>query len=254
VRRVVEGRRVLLASDFDGTLSGIVAVPDEAVMTADMRAAFDAVASNPRVTAAVVSGRRLADVRERVGPAAAFVGGLHGLEIDGPGVVYRHEALARVAGLVGEVAGEAARAMAWCPGLFLEHKEYAITCHVRRVPEPLRARALDEFRAIARPRIDGGGLRELDGAMTIELLPDVDWHKGRAVEWIRAEVAARTGEPPAVVFLGDDRTDEDAFAALGAGDRRLGVGPRPPASLIDWRIADPAAVQRFLQLLDLSAA
>jgi trehalose 6-phosphate phosphatase len=59
-------------------------------------------------------------------------------------------------------------------------------------------------------------------------------------------VAERVTDPIAIVYLGDDRTDEDAFDALGDGDVVVGVGERPHAHLIDWRLAGPASVGRFL--------
>ena len=50
----------------------------------------------------------------------------------------------------------------------------------------------------------------------------------------------------AIVYLGDDRTDEDAFDALDEHDVVIGVGDRPHAYLIDWRLAGPSSVGRFL--------
>jgi trehalose 6-phosphate phosphatase len=58
-------------------------------------------------------------------------------------------------------------------------------------------------------------------------------------------VASRRREPLAVIYLGDDRTDEDAFAALEPEDLAIGVGPRPHTHLIQWRLAGPASVGRF---------
>ena len=73
----------------------------------------------------------------------------------------------------------------------------------------------------------------------------MDWHKGRAAQWIRARVATHVAGPVSVVYLGDDRTDEDAFDALGDEDVVIGVGERPHTHLIDWRLAGPASVGRL---------
>ncbi len=75
----------------------------------------------------------------------------------------------------------------------------------------------------------------------------MDWHKGRAVEWIRKTVAGRSGDDLPVIYLGDDRTDEDAFLALGDADLAIGVGERPHTHLIEWRLSGPAAVGVFLR-------
>jgi trehalose 6-phosphate phosphatase len=108
---------------------------------------------------------------------------------------------------------------------------------------------LREFQAIAQPKIDEKVLKTQTGADTLELLPAVDWNKGRATEWIRSKVHPPHDEAVAILYLGDDRTDEDAFAALGKGDIAVGVGDRPHANLLDWRLAGPASVGRLLGFL-----
>ena len=118
------------------------------------------------------------------------------------------------------------------------------------VPPELAERALEEFEAIAEPQLEAHVLKLLTGAEALELLPAVDWHKGRAAEWIRARVRPpRRRGRVAIVYLGDDRTDEDAFAALGDDDIAIGVGDRPHTHLIDWRLAGPASVGRLFGFL-----
>jgi trehalose 6-phosphate phosphatase len=185
------------------------------------------------------------DVGLRVGAAAEFVAGLHGLEITGPDCAFHHYALDGVAPVIETIASAAARQLAWCPGVHLENKVYALTCHVRLAPVDLADRALEEFEALAEPYLEASVLKLLTGAKALELLPAVDWHKGRAAEWIRARVRPRIAEPVSIVYLGDDRTDEDAFDALGDDDVVIGVGARPHTHLIDWRLAGPASVGRF---------
>jgi len=238
-----------LLTDFDGTLADLSRVPSEAFLSDEVRGEFEQIGSVPSVSLGVVSGRRLVDVAERVGPAAEFVAGLHGLEITGPDAAFHHYALDAVEPVIAQLAETAGRELAWCPGCLLENKTYALTCHVRRVPPELADRALEEFEALAEPLLEARALKLLTGAKAMELLPAVDWHKGRAVAWIRARVASRVDLPVSVVYLGDDRTDEDAFTALKDDDIAIGVGTRPHTHLIDWRLAGPASVGRFLGLL-----
>ncbi len=240
---------LLLLTDFDGTLSDLAPVPDAAVIHPGVPEALLALSNQPQVTVGVVSGRRLADVRARVGVAVEFVSGLHGLEIAGPTLEFRHPALDAAAPVIADIARRARAQLAWCPLVVLEDKTCALTCHVRRVPVEDAGRALGEFVEVAQPALDAGILRLLPGAMAFELLPSSDWHKGRGLEWIRDEVEGRTGQPSVVVYLGDDRTDEDAFAALRPGDIGVGVGDRPHDHLIHYRLAGPASVGRLLGAL-----
>ena len=131
----------------------------------------------------------------------------------------------------------------------LEDKTFSLACHVRLAPPGDGARALEAFAALAEPQIESGILKLLPGAKVYELLPAADWHKGRAVEWIRARVAAGQDSPVTVIYLGDDRTDEDAFASLAPEDIAIGVGSRPHTHLIDWRLAGPASAGRFFAQL-----
>jgi trehalose-phosphatase len=249
VRRKIGRRHLLLLTDFDGTLAELAPTPAEAVMTSQVHAQLDRIAALEEVTLGVVSGRRLTDVRARVGPSAEFVGGLHGLEITGSGAAFLHPALEGLAPIVQDLVRTARRELASWPGVLIEDKTFSLTCHVRQASPENAARALDAFSVLAEPQIERGLLRLLPGAKAYELVPAVDWHKGRAVEWIRARVATLRGETPAVIYLGDDRTDEDAFAELGPDDLAIGVGPRPHTHLIAWRLAGPASVGRFFDRL-----
>jgi trehalose 6-phosphate phosphatase len=243
------GRHLLLLTDFDGTLAELAPTPDEAVISDDVCAGLETLTALATTTTGVISGRRLVDVGQRVGASADFVAGLHGLEITGPDCAFHHYALDEVAVVIRRLKEMAARELAWCPGLLLEDKVYALTCHVRQTPAELADRALEEFEALAEPYLEGRVLRLLTGARAVELLPAVDWHKGRAAQWIRARVETRLDAPVGVVYLGDDRTDEDAFDALGDDDAVIGVGGRPHTHLIDWRLAGPASVGRFFREL-----
>src|SRR4030095_13194975 len=234
VRRHLDGRHALLLTDFDGTLAELTPMPAEAVMADEVRRA---------------RGGRLADVRARVGPEAEFVAGLHGLEIVGPSEIFHHPSLDAIAPVIDDLAETAARELAWCPGVLLENKTYALTCHVRLVAPDEDGRVLEEFAEIAEPQLDAGILRLLPGRKVYELLPAADWHKGRAMEWVGSKVDAHEPEGVVVIYLGDDRTDEDAFAALGPIDLAIGVGQRPHTHLIDWRLAGPASVGRFFARL-----
>ena len=246
VANSARGSHVLLLTDYDGTLAAIAPTPSEATISDELRTDIAEVAALPTVTFGVVSGRRLDDVRARVGPGAEFAAGLHGLEIAGPGARFHHHALDPVVPLIAMLMRTAGPALAWCPGVHLEDKTYALTCHVRLAQVNCGERALNEFRAIAEPQIKGHALRTMAGAKALEVLPATDWNKGRAVEWIRARVMARLGQPLSVVYLGDDRTDEDAFGVLGDADFAIGVGGRPHAHLIDWRLEGPSSVHAFL--------
>lgn len=249
VRQWLGARHLLLITDFDGTLSTLAPTPDEAVLSPEVRRALGLVAVHPRTTLAVVSGRRIDDVRERTEAVAAYVGGLHGLEISGPSSTFAHPVLRKAESAIADIKRAAEVALAWCPGAILEDKQYALTLHVRRVPPVEAGRALGQFVELAQSALDADLLRVLPGKQVLELLPAVDWHKGKAVEWIRSAVDVGPTTGVGVVYLGDDRTDEDAFATLGSRGISIGVGDRPHDHLIQYRLASPASVGRCFERL-----
>jgi trehalose-phosphatase len=247
VSRRVRERPLVLLSDFDGTLSPLVPEPAEAFIEPTAQEGLAALAATPQVTLGIVSGRQIDDVRRRVPVPVTYVTGLHGFEIEGPDETFRHPALDAAPPIIQHVRDRALPALAWCRGLLLEDKTFALVCDVRLAVPDDAARAVEQFRALARPEVERGQLRLRVWAHSAELLPPVDWHKGRAVQWIRQRVvAAAAPQPPAIVYIGDDRTDADAFAALGPGDLAIGVGVRPAVRGLRHRLEGPLAVGRFL--------
>ncbi len=232
--------RLALFLDFDGTLTPIVDHPDLARLDPAVAASLARLAT--RAFVAVVSGRDLADIRARVGIPGLWYAGSHGLDIEGPDgrrLVVGSEVAEELAALADELAPSVAAT----PGAWLERKRLSLAVHVRASPPQAAAALGEEVRrqAAHRPRV-----RLLEGKKIFDLKPAVDWHKGRAVRWLLEEVAPADALP---VFLGDDVTDEDAFAELGDEGITILVGDGRPATRARFRLVDTAAVAQFLARL-----
>lgn len=237
-------RRPALFLDYDGTLTPIVSRPELARLAPETREAVRALATAGHPVA-VVSGRDLDDVRALVNLPQLVYAGSHGFDIAGPGGLrLQHpEALRLLPHLDGAQDLLAAR-LAGVPGVQIERKRFSLAVHYRQVA-PGNIPALEQAVAeAAHP-----GLRRAGGKMVFELQPALDWHKGRAVEWVLDSLDLNR---PQILplYLGDDLTDEDAFRALQG--RGLGIvvrdqPPRPTAA--DYALADPAEVRLFLEAL-----
>ena len=240
---------LLLLLDFDGTLSDIVARPEDAVLRAGNAALLQALAQRTDAIAAagVISGRALDDVSRRVGIPGLVYAGNHGLEIAGAGIRYRHPAAAAAVPLMAQTAARLTTALDGIPGALVENKGITLTVHYRQTPAEHRRRVAAIFDDAVRPLVDAGRCRITAAKAALELRPAVDWHKGRALQLIHAQIA-----PAAFpIYMGDDATDEDAFrAAQDAGG--AGVCVIPPAELrrrataAGWRLESPAAVTAAL--------
>ncbi len=226
--------RLLVACDVDGTLAPIVDDPATAVPRPDSLAALARLARLPGTTVALVSGRRLVELRAMtgLGPPVVLVGS-HGAE-HGTDLELTPEAALLLEHVVRDVH--------WVThgvhGVQVEVKAGSVAVHVRR------ATHLDAHRVVADVVAGPGarpGVRTTLGKKVVELsVVDVD--KGRALDRLRDEARA-----DAVAFLGDDTTDEHAFALLRPGDVGVKVGDGD--SLARFRVGDTADVAAVLELL-----
>jgi trehalose 6-phosphate phosphatase len=243
--RLREAPSIALFLDFDGTLAPLAAEPRNAVMNRAARIALLRLAGNPGVRTWVISGRRQADLRMVVGevPGLTYIG-VHGSDAGASGAPLPKEVLRIVAEARRELAsslnGSASGANG--AGVLIEDKGMAFAVHHRHAPEPEvgRARQLLD-RVIAEL---GGALRIVSGDRVWEVLPREIRGKGDAVrrEW-------RQRSPEALpIYIGNDGTDESAFAAL-AGGITVRVGPLRPTRA-HYALRNAAEVARFLEQLE----
>jgi len=221
---------LILLADFDGTLAEFHPNPAAPMLTEMRREWLRDIAAQPLTFSGIVSGRRVADLRKRTRlPAHVYYAGLHGMEIEQGDRRWQHPDLDLARAHVTDLMAELARVVDDFPGALLEDKTVSVAVHARAVAYGDRGAALARADEIAAPWLDDGHLRRLAGSLVVEFLPNLACHKGDAVDWIAADVAARSGREGWVVFLGDDVTDEDAFRAITRGLGVL-VGSRPTAA------------------------
>ncbi|AQL01018.1 trehalose-6-phosphate phosphatase10 [Zea mays] len=195
IAAAAKGKRVVMFMDYDGTLSPIVADPDMAFMTPEMRAAVRNVAK--RFPTAIVTGRCIEKVCSFVGLPELYYAGSHGMDIKGP------------------------NSKSWSS---LAEKVKAV---LRDFPE----------------------LELTEGRKVVEVRPSIMWDKGKAVEFLLRSLGFdddRTNVLP--VYIGDDRTDEDAFKVLRERGQGIGilVSKCPKETDATYSLQDPTEVMEFL--------
>lgn len=221
-------RHALLAFDFDGTLAPIVADRAAACVPAATRRMLRALSL--LYPCAVVSGRARADVAARLDRIPLFaVVGNHGAEA-GFGRLDRARR-ARVAAWLRTLKKD----LSLVPGLDVEDKWFSVAVHYRHVPSRAAARAL--VMAVASTL---EGARVFSGHAVVNVVPREAPDKRAAVR----ELVRRAGPRP-VLYVGDDRTDEDVLGAVDVGVR---VG-RTARSAARWYLAAQAAVDDLLRAL-----
>jgi trehalose-phosphatase len=193
------------------------------------------------VPVAVVSGRDLADVRARVGVDGVVYAGSHGLEIEAPDGVHEVAPGARAA--LAAAGKDLAAALPSEPGVLLEPKRYGVAVHWR-MADPLVLPAVR--RAVDTVLARYPSLRLYEGKKVLELQPNVVWDKGHAVRHLLPAASSGAAMPWAL-YVGDDRTDEDAFRALGPDGAGIVVQEAPRESSAGWWLRDPGEVTELLR-------
>jgi trehalose-phosphatase len=243
--QVTRHSRILVASDFDGTLSPLVDHPGEAVLCPEAPAVLARLAAmHPHVMLAFLSGRSLADLASRLGPAMdhAILAGNHGLEIRGAHLDWIHPSAFTARPDLEGLIKRLATGIGDFAGVELEDKGASLTLHYRRMD----ARELPKLRAIVDALALPDEVRMHEGKKVFEFRPQVEWNKGYAMRRILTGIDL---SDDAVVFLGDDATDEDVFRELGPTAITVHVGSASVPSHARLNANDPADAVHFLDVL-----
>jgi trehalose 6-phosphate phosphatase len=222
--------RSLLAFDFDGTLAPIVSQPGKAAMRHRTRGLLKALAA--QCDCMVVSGRSRDDVKGRLrGVGLKEVIGNHGIE--------PWESSKQLARTVRAWIPRLEEALQEFPGVLVEGKQFSASVHYRHARHKSAAiRAIHEAAATLR------GVRVVGGKQVVNFVPWGAPDKGHAVE-----AARRKGRYDRVVFVGDDETDENAFAVL-RNRQSLGIRVgRKDTSLARYYVRSQGEMDRLLALL-----
>lgn len=233
----------LMLLDYDGTLTPIVERPEQAVLAAETRAILHDLVSVMPV--AVVSGRELAALKELIDVSGLVYVGNHGFDMtDIVGESHQLEAVQDYLPIVDAVEQRLREGLTGIAGAFLERKRSSVAVHFRLVAEanvPQVWAQLDEVLAV-HPQ-----LKITPGKKVAEIQPDLEWDKGKAVEWLLPRIDSSGRRHP--VYIGDDTTDENAFRAVCARGTGILVrdGDHPTAAR--YSLESPTEVRLFLQQL-----
>ncbi|MEQ8768014.1 MAG: trehalose-phosphatase [Planctomycetota bacterium] len=236
LRHIARTPVLLVATDYDGTIAPIVQNPEDAKPDREALLALRRLADLAQTHVAVISGRSLEELARlsTLGEVVHLVGS-HGSEFE-PG--FATSLPEPVLELRRRLESELEELTTLGPGLTIEVKPASVAFHYRNAEDEVGEKALQ---AVLSGPASWEGVEVRRGKMVIELSV-VSTHKGDALRQLRHRVSAT-----AVVFLGDDVTDEDAFQTLSGPD--VGVKVGEGESLAVYRAEDTREVSRLLALL-----
>ena len=242
---------VLLLSDYDGTLTPIVSRPEEAILSPELRNRLLALARNPAFSVGIISGRSLSEIKAMVGVEGIYYAGNHGLEIEGPGLKYINLEAKKAQRLINDIANKLSTALSSIGGVIIEDKGLSLSVHYRLVKEDEVSKLTETFNQITSPQLGKGKIRVTAGKKVWEVRPPIEWHKGKAVEAITAELKKSLQcEQLLSIYLGDDSTDEDAFRVIHRPQSwSIFVGSGSTPSNADYFLDSTSEVSIFLSRL-----
>ncbi|XP_076927411.1 trehalose-phosphate phosphatase A-like [Bidens hawaiensis] len=252
-----KGKKIALFLDYDGTLSPIVDNPDHAFMSNAMRAAVRNVANC--IPTAIISGRSREKVHKFVGLKELYYAGSHGMDIMCPvhspadhttkineGNLY--QPASEFLPMINEVFVALVEITKNIEGAKVEDNKFCVSVHYRNVDEKnwkiVAQYVQDTLKHYPR-------LRLTHGRMVLEIRPVLKWDKGKAVEFLLESLGLSSCDDVLPIYVGDDRTDEDAFKFLREDNRGYGilVTPAPKESNAYFSLRDPSEVMEFINLL-----
>jgi trehalose 6-phosphate phosphatase len=237
---VVAAKRMHVMLDYDGTLTPIVTDPSMALMNNDMKRTLRRISQKPSCTLSIVSGRSLSQVRALVGIKSVYYIGNHGLEINGPNLNYVDPAAQKCRKSFDEISSRLHHLESL--GARIEDKQLTLTVHYRQASPRVVPIIKETVRSATR---SSPNVKVSWGKKALEIRPRTDWNKGIAARWLIRRLGK--GLP---IYVGDDRTDEDAFSELSDGITIL-VSQRWKSSFAKYRLDDPQDVEDFLRRLAL---
>ena len=236
LERIARSPVLLVASDYDGTVAPIVSDPARARPQRESIVALRRLSELPQTHVAVISGRALSNLAELTGlPQDVHLVGSHGSEFD---LDFATSLPQEAAVLRERIEADLAAVAAAADGFLIEAKPASVAFHYRNAEADKAAEALKTV-------LDGPGSMKgvftRHGKQVVEL-GVVTTSKGRALETMRHRSGAS-----AVIFFGDDLTDEDAFATLTGPDIGIKVGGGD--SIARYRVDGPGEVAQVLARL-----
>ncbi|AES90952.1 putative trehalose-phosphatase [Medicago truncatula] len=261
-----KNKKIAMFLDYDGTLSPIVEDPDCAFMTEPMRTTVRRVAKC--FPTAIISGRSRDKVFDLVKLTELYYAGSHGMDIIGPVSDTLHEnhpdcvkstddqgneitlfqPAKEFLPMIDEVFRTLIDITKDIEGAKVENHKFCVSVHYRNVEENnwtvIAQRVHDILKNYPR-------LRSTHGRKVLEIRPVIDWNKGKAVEFLLESLGLTDMNDVLPIYIGDDKTDEDAFKVLRESNRGCGIlvsSVRKDSNAL-YSLRDTSEVMRFLQRL-----
>lgn len=243
----LKSKYIFLFLDYDGTLAPIVDTPAQAIIPRETRFLLERLAKSPMAKLAIISGRALEDIKNKVGIKDIIYVGNHGLEIESPKIKFESLILLRYKAILKSLKGELNKKLSSIRGVILEDKGLSLSVHYRLVEKKRILEVKTVIYQTALPYLVKNKIKIKTGKLVMEIMPPLERDKGKTVLWLLArQKFALRDKPILPIYIGDDITDEDAFGVLKDKGLTIFVG-RPKPSKAEYYLKNTQEVFGFLK-------
>ncbi len=235
------GKKIAFFLDYDGTLTPIVSRPELAVISREMQDTIKKLSQ--KYTTAIVSGRMREDVEKLVGIQGLIYAGSHGFDIKGPQVSMIEPQAEKTIPLISQIIERLKKELSDSEGIIIEEKKFSVAVHYRLADE----KSVPGIKTLVQKIIrENRSLRLMEGKKVFEILPAIDWNKGKAVKWVMKALGINWKDF-SVVYIGDDTTDEDAFRMVSTRGTSILISDKPKVSAADFVLSSPKEVKELFE-------
>ena len=244
---LAEAGRVWLFLDYDGTLADFAPTPDHILPDQELIDLLTRLSQSEKIRISVVSGRRLSHIQALLPVPRLMLAGTYGIELQTPdGKQINLLDLDELRPALDSLKQAWQALLNRREGFYLEDKGWALAIHARYAEPETAERVLNSAAALAAGRPDLERFRLVGGHKFLEITPKATG-KGRTVEYLLDHYPIPGA---ALIFIGDDDKDEQAFEVIRKnGGIAIVVSPHPRQTHANYRLPSPQAVRAFLEQL-----
>jgi len=247
----LDNKHLALFLDFDGTLAPIAPMPKDAALEHRNKTLLRKLAYSKNCKLTIISGRSLEDLKAMIDIKKIVYVGNHGLEMEWENINFENFIPQGAQEAIGKISFALMNQLSHIEGVLIEDKKLTLSMHYRLVDQKDVAQVKEIFFEVCRPYLMDDQIEICLGKKVLEVLPYAAGNKRQSMLWLLKKYADQEGHELFPIFVGDDKTDETAFAQFKDTGLTVIVGQQP--SNAQYYLNDTKEVTWLLQeLLKLS--
>lgn len=249
--RIQANEKVILLTDYDGTLTPIREHPDLAILSEEVRQLLVKFSSNKTFFLGIITGRSLKQIKKMVNIQRILYAANHGIELEGPGIKFTSPEAKKARGTLWHIYMRLFKSLRHIEGMRIEDKGLSLSLHYRLVKKADDIEYISKtLLSIIKPFLIRKMMILSMGKMVYEIRPPVKWNKATTIQWLLTNYfSVEFSEDAILIYLGDDNSDIEVFTTLNRKGLTIFVGDSSDTSAADYYVSSPEEVKTFLEYL-----